>query len=256
MGEYIQTEQHGPVLVIRLNRPDARNAFNKAMAMEMSAIIDSYDADCDLRAAVITAEGKTFSAGQDLIEAAKGQMAVCEKRGGFGLFHKPPEKPLIAAIEGQALAGGMELALCCDMIVASTAAIFGLAEAKRGLVAVGGGCFRLPRRVPYAVAMEMIITAEPRSAQDMAHHGLVNRVVEPGTTLEEALKIAATIARNGPLAVKAAKAIAARSVAEGWSDEQGWTLQQEIVRPVMTSADLQEGLRAFAEKRDPVWTGR
>ena len=162
MTEYIQTEVRGHVLIIRLNRPEARNAFNKGMAEEMEAIVDDYEADANLRAAIIVAEGPTFSAGQDLIAAAKGERAVTRKRGGFGIMGQPPAKPLIAAVEGQALAGGMELTLCCDIIVASRAAVFGLAEAKRGLVAVGGGCFRLPRRVPYQVAMEMIVTAEPQ----------------------------------------------------------------------------------------------
>lgn len=255
MSNFIQTETRGHVLIITLNRPEARNAFNKAMADEMEAILDAYDADANLRAAIIVAEGTTFSAGQDLIEAAQGGMAVADKRGGFGIMTLPPEKPLIAAIEGQALAGGMEMALCCDVIIASTSAIFGLAETKRGLVAMGGGCFRLPKRIPYNVAMEMIITAEPKSAPEMAHYGLVNKLVEPGTALEGAIAIAELIARNGPLAVRASKAITARSANEGWSDELAWKNQMPILESVRASNDLKEGLRAFAEKRAPVWTG-
>jgi enoyl-CoA hydratase len=252
---FILTETQGHVLVVTLNRPEARNAFNREMAAEMEAIVDAYEADVQLRAAIIQANGPTFSAGQDLIAAARGEMAVTQSRGGFGIMSKPPVKPLIAAIEGQALAGGMELSLCCDIIVASKAAVFGLAEAKRGLVAIGGGCFRLPRRLPHNIAMEMILTAEPKNAEQMHRLGYVNSLVEPGATLEEALRLAHLIARNGPIAVRASKEIAARSSSEQWSDAEAWEKQAAIVAPVRKSADLQEGLRAFAEKRDPVWTG-
>jgi enoyl-CoA hydratase len=252
---FIQTETRGHVLIVTLNRPEARNAFNRAMADEMEAIVDAYDADVSLRAAIIQANGPTFSAGQDLIAAAKGEMATTPGRGGFGIMAKPPAKPMIAAIEGQALAGGMELSLCCDIIVASKAAVFGLAEAKRGLVAIGGGCFRLPRRVPHHIAMEMILTAEPKSAEAMQRLGYVNSLTEPGATLDEALRLAGLIARNGPLAVIASKEIAQRSSAERWTDAEAWDMQIAIVAPIRKSADMQEGLRAFAEKRDPVWTG-
>jgi enoyl-CoA hydratase len=256
MSDFIQTETRGHILVIRLNRPQARNAFNRQMAHDFEAIIDAYEADPDLRVAVICAEGPTFSAGQDLIAAAKGEFAATQRRGGFGVMRQPPEKPLIAAVEGQALAGGMELTLCCDMVVASTAAVFGLAEAKRGLVAVGGGCFRLPSRVPIPIAMEMILTAEPRSAEDMHRFGYVNRLVAPGQALDAALELAALVARNGPLAVKASKAIASRAVAEQWTDAEAWKHQAQITAPMADSEERREGLRAFAEKRDPVWTGR
>jgi len=253
---YIETETRGHVLIVTLNRPEARNAFNREMAEELEAIIDRYEDDIELRAAIIRAEGPTFSAGQDLKAALKGEMATTKKRGGFGIMAMPPTKPLIAAVEGQALAGGMELTLCCDMIVASTASVFGLAEAKRGLVAVGGGCFRLPKRVPYQIALEMIITAEPKSAEEMHRFGYVNRLVEPGTALDTALEVAALITRNAPLSVVASKAIAYRSVSESWTDADGWANQMDAARPALTSEDRTEGLKAFAEKRDPVWTGR
>lgn len=255
MSQFIETETRDHTLIIRLNRPEARNAFNRAMAEELEAILDGYENDASLRAAILVAEGPTFCAGQDLIAAAKGETAVTAKRGGFGIMQMPPEKPLIAAIEGQALAGGMELTLCCDIVVASNQAVFGLAEAKRGLIAVGGGCFRLPQRIPYHIAMEMIITAEPRPAADMERFGLVNRVVEPGQALDAALEYAALIIRNGPMAVRASKGIVARSQSEKWTDCEAWEKQNAIAAPVRASNDLKEGLRAFAEKRDPVWTG-
>lgn len=253
---FIQTETRESILIITLNRPEARNAFNRAMAEELEAIVDHYESTTDLRVAIFRANGPTFSAGQDLKAAARGEMAATPKRGGFGIMSKPPMKPLIAAVDGQALAGGMELTLCCDLIVASKASVFGLAEARRGLVAIGGGCFRLPKRIPPQIAMEMILTGEPRSAEDMYRFGFVNRVVDSGEVLAEALRLAEMIARCGPLAVKAAKEIAWRSVSESWSDEDGWREQMPIVAPVRKSEDMQEGLRAFTEKREPVWHGR
>lgn len=252
----IQTEISDNLLIITLDREDARNAFDLAMAQEMEDILDRYEADTNLRCAILQANGPTFSAGQDLKAAATGERAVTEKRGAFGIMMRPPTKPLIAAVEGQALAGGMEMTLCCDMIVASRAAIFGLAEAKRGLVALGGGCFRLPYRLPYNIAMEMITTAEPKSAEEMHHFGFVNKLVEPGQTLEAAKTYAALIIRNAPLAVAASKSIASRSVDEKWADSDGWAKQMEIVQPVLVSEDLKEGLKAFAEKRPPVWQGK
>lgn len=252
---HILTAVHGHVLVITLNRPDARNAFDRAMAGTMEAVIDDYEARAELRVAVLRAEGPTFSAGQDLRAAERGEVAASPVRGAFGLFRKPPTKPLIAAVEGHALAGGMELTLCCDLVVASREAVFGLTEARHGLVALGGGCFRLPRRLPFAVAMEMILTAEPKSADFMHRLGYVNSVVEPGQTTAEALRLAQLVARNAPLAVRASKAIAWSSMAGRWPDEESWDRQARIAAPVLASEDLREGLRAFAEKRPPAWKG-
>ncbi len=244
------------IFVITIDRPEARNAFNGAMAAQLEGLIDRYEDDTALWVAIIKGNGPTFSAGQDLKAARTGDMGAAKKRGGFGIMGMPPKKPIIAAIDGQALAGGMELTLSCDLIVATETSVFGLAEAKRGLLAIGGGCFRLPRRVPYHVAMEMILTGETKTAAEMYAHGLVNKVVAPGKALEGALEMARIIARNSPVAVKAAKEIAFRSAAEMWSDADGWKKQQEPSRAVMQSEDLQEGLRAFAEKRDAVWKGR
>jgi enoyl-CoA hydratase len=253
---YIQAETRGHVLIITLNRPEARNAFNAQMAGEMESIIDRYETDPELRVAILRAEGVTFCAGQDLKEAAEGRLALTSKRGAFGVMRKPPIKPLIAAVEGQALAGGMELTLCCDLVVASSESVFGLAEVRRSLVAIGGGLFRLPKRVPWPVAMELILTAEPKTAQEMKHYGFVNSVVAPGTVLEEALRYAALIARNGPLAVKASKGIALAAMMENWRDDEAWDRQMVIAAPVQHSEDLKEGLAAFAQKREPVWKAR
>jgi enoyl-CoA hydratase len=246
----------GHIFVVTLDRPEARNAFNGAMARQLEALVDRFDEDDQLWVAIIKANGPTFSAGQDLKAARTGDMGAAKKRGGFGIMGVPPKKPVIAAVDGQALAGGMELILSCDLIVATESSVFGLAEAKRGLLAVGGGCFRLPQRVPYHVAMEMILTGETKTAREMHQHGLVNKVVTAGRAYEGALELARIIARNSPVAVRAAKEIAFRSAAEKWTDADGWKKQQEPARAVMQSEDLQEGLRAFAEKREAVWKGR
>jgi enoyl-CoA hydratase len=253
---FIKTQTKGHILIITLDRPEARNAFNRAMAIDLEKVFDRYDADPEQRVAIIRGEGPTFCSGQDLKAAAKGELGMSDARGGFGIMRKPPAKPLIAAVQGPALAGGMELTLCCDLIVASSNAEFGLAEAKWSLVAIGGGCFRLPRRLSYQLAMEMILTAQPKSAEYMHRHGYVNSVVEPGKVMEEAMRLAELIARNGPVAVRAAKQIAWTSVSDAWTDAEAWTLQDKIAAPVLESDDLKEGMAAFVEKRSPVWRGR
>ena len=244
------------ILVITLDRPEARNAFNGEMARQLEAVIDEYDADDQLWVAVIRANGPTFSAGQDLKSAGSGDFGVTEKRGAFGVMRVPPMKPLIAAVEGQAFAGGMEMILACDLIVASETSQFGLAEARRGLVAVGGGCFRLPRQIPYHVAMEMILTGDAKSAAEMQHYGLVNRVTPTGEAFEGALDLARRLAENSPVAVKIARQIISRSHKEVWTDEDCWELQKPYRQMSMESEDMQEGIAAFIEKRKPVWTGR
>ncbi|MEZ0366905.1 crotonase/enoyl-CoA hydratase family protein [Mycobacterium sp. pUA109] len=242
------------ILLIRINRPERRNAFDGATARAMEAAVDAYDADDQLRCAVVTGSDLVFSAGQDLIAAASGDMAVTERRGGFGIMAQPPAKPLIAAVEGHALAGGLELCLACDLIVSSRTATMGLPEAAKSLVAIGGGCFRLPKRIPYHLAMELVLTGKTWPATRFAELGLVNRITEPGRALAAALELAAEVAAAGPLAVRASKQILTH--AYDWSDTEAWARQSTFVAPVMGSRDLKEGLRAFAEKRDPVWEGR
>jgi enoyl-CoA hydratase len=250
----LRTETRGAVLVIELNRPHARHAFDLALATALSATLDRLDEDAALVAGVLTGSGGTFSSGADLKALLRGERGYTEKRGGFGILKMPPDKPLIAAVEGYAFAGGFELALAADLIVAARNAQFGLPEVKRGLVAVGGGLFRLPRRMPYHVAMELALTGEALSAERLHAFGLVNRVVEPGGALTAALELAQKIGENGPLAVRATKQILARS--HEWTDAAGWTEQRRFADVALRSEDAKEGPRAFAEKRAPVWKGR
>jgi enoyl-CoA hydratase len=251
--QVLRTEVRGNLLIIELNRPHAKHAFNGALATALSETLDRFDEQPTLSVAVLTGTGGTFSSGQDLKALLKGDRGYTDKRGGFGIMKRPPEKPIIAAVEGYAVAGGFELALSTDLIVAASDAKFGLPEVKRGLVAVGGGLFRLPRRIPYHVAMEMALTGELYSAARLFELGVVSRVVEPGGALAAALTIAETISQNGPLALRATKQIVFHSHA--WSDEQGWTEQRRYSDPALRSEDAKEGPRAFAEKRKPVWRG-
>ncbi|MFB7719946.1 crotonase/enoyl-CoA hydratase family protein [Nocardia sp. NPDC056100] len=254
-SELIVTEvvdQH--ILVITIDRPHRRNAFDGATAHALETVIDEYDADDSLRCAVLTGSDIVFSAGQDLIAAAEGDMGVTERRGPFGIMAQPPAKPIIAAVEGHALAGGLELCLACDLIVSSRTATMGLPEAARSLVALGGGCFRLPRRIPYHLAMELILTGKLWPATRFAELGLINRITEPGRALAGALELAREICAAGPLAVRASKQIAVRS--QDWTDAQAWDQQLKYVATLHDSEDLREGLLAFAQKRPPVWKGR
>jgi enoyl-CoA hydratase len=249
----ILTERRGHVFVITINRPEARNAFDGASAQAMSAAIDALEADDDLFVAVVTGAGGNFSAGADLKAAARGERAATA-RGGFGFFGKPPRKPVIAAVEGFAVGGGFELCLACDLIVAAKTAKFGLPEVRHNVVAIGGGLFRLPRRIPYHLAMELALTGEFRDAEFFRGHGLVNRVVETGQALDEAVRLAESLLVNGPTALAASKQIMFHSA--NWTDEQGWREQMAYARAALESEDRKEGLAAFAEKRRPVWRGR
>jgi len=249
----ILTERRGHVFVITINRPEARNAFDGASAQAMSAAIDALEADDDLFVAVVTGAGGNFSAGADLKAAARGERATTA-RGGFGFFGKPPKKPVIAAVEGFAVGGGFELCLACDLIVAAKTAKFGLPEVRHNVVAIGGGLFRLPRRIPYHVAMELALTGEFRDAEFFRGYGLVNRVVETGQALDEAVRLAESLLVNGPTALAASKQIMLHSA--NWTDEQAWREQMAYARTAIESEDRKEGLAAFAEKRKPVWRGR
>jgi enoyl-CoA hydratase len=247
------TERRDRILVITLNRPDARNAVNLAMAEGMSAALDELDSDDGLSVGVIAGEGKGFSSGMDLKAFASGERPWAE-RGFAGIVQKPAEKPLIAAIEGFAVAGGLEIALACDLIVAAKGAKLGVPEVKRGLVAAGGALRQLPRRLPGALAMELALTGETIDAERGAELGLVNRLAEPGKALDTALELAEAVAANAPLALRASKTVLRQQYS--WDDDAFWQKQGEITGPVFTSEDAIEGATAFSEKRDPDWKGR
>ena len=246
-------ETRGPVLIMQLNRPQARNAATLEMAEAMASALDALDSQPDLRVGIITGAGGSFCAGMDLKGFLQGKRPSLPGRGFCGLTMRPPAKPLIAAVEGYALAGGFELALACDLIVAARDAQFGLPEVKRGLVASAGGLLRLPKRLPYHVAMECILTGDMFGAERFAQLGLVNRLTAPGGALDAALALAQTIAANGPLAVAASKQVASQS--GEWPLAEMFDRQAVITAPVFSSQDAREGAAAFAEKRPPVWKG-
>jgi enoyl-CoA hydratase len=250
----VQTDEADGVIVITINRPEARNAVNPDVAAGVAAALDALDTRDDLTVGVITGAGGTFCAGMDLKAFVAGQSPSIPGRGFAGLTEAPPAKPLIAAVEGYALAGGCEIALACDLVVAANDAKFGIPEVKRGLVAAAGGLLRLPRRIPYQIAMELALTGAFLEAPRAHAYGLVNRLTEHGAALAAARDLAAAIAANGPLAVRATKHIV--SHADQWPVAEFWQRQQAIVAPVFTSADAREGAIAFAEKRPPRWTGQ
>ncbi|MDI9977241.1 crotonase/enoyl-CoA hydratase family protein [Rhodococcus sp. IEGM 1307] len=257
----IDTAAEEPVLVsddrgvriITLNRPAARNAVNLEMATAIDAALTEFDERRDLTVAVLAANGPTFCAGMDLKGFLRGERPITPRRGFAGLVQEPPRKPLIAAVDGPAVAGGFEIVLACDMIIAAESAFFALPEVKRGLVAAGGGLLRLPGRLPYPLAMELALTGKNMSAREAAERGLVNRIVEPGTAVAAALELATEIAACGPLAVAATKQIIQDS--PSWPAAEAFARQSELTAPVRSSADAIEGARAFTEKRVPVWTG-
>jgi enoyl-CoA hydratase len=250
----VLTERRERVLVITINRPDQRNAVNAAVAAGIAAAMDELDGDAELSAGVITGAGKGFCAGMDLKAFVAGERPWAADRGFAGITQRASVKPLIAAIEGFAVAGGLEVALACDLIVAARGAKLGIPEVKRSLVAAGGGLLRLPRMLPRNIAMELALTGDPIQAERAHALGLVNRLAEPGEALNVALELAAAIAENGPLALAASKRILNESV--DWPDAEFFARQQGITEPVMASEDAREGATAFAEKRPPVWKGR
>ncbi len=250
----VLTNRRRRVLVITINRPDQRNAINAAVAAGMAGALDELDAAPDLSIGVLTGAGRGFCAGMDLKAFVAGESAHVADRGFAGITQRASVKPLIAAIEGFAVAGGLEVALACDLIVAARGARLGIPEVKRSLVASGGALLRLPRMLPRNVTMELALTGDPIAAERGYELGLVNRLTEPGQALEAALELAEAIAENAPLALAASKRILTESV--DWPETEFWTRQEEIAGPVTASEDAREGATAFAEKRAPVWKGR
>jgi len=248
----ILVAQRGRVLVVTINRPHARNAVNGAVSKGLAAAMDRLDDDPQLSVGVLTGAGGSFCAGMDLKAFARGETVTVEGRG-LGFTERPPIKPMISAVEGFALAGGTELALATDLIVASTDAAFGIPEVKRGLFAAGGGLLRLPDRIPYAIAMELALTGDNLSAARAADLGLVHMLTKPGAALAAAIQLAEKIAANGPLAVAATKRIIVDS--RGWPPETRFAEQGKIKPSVFGSNDAKEGALAFTEKRQPIWTG-
>jgi enoyl-CoA hydratase len=250
----VLTERRGDVLLITLNRPEVRNAVNAALAAGVAGALDELDGDDGLSVGVLTGAGGFFCAGMDLGAFVKGESAWFADRGFAGIAQRASRKPLIAAIEGFAVAGGMEIALACDLIVAAKGAKMGIPEAKRSLVAAGGALLRMPRRMPYHVVMELALTGEVMPAERFHDFGLVNRIAEPGSAVEVALELAAALAKNGPLALTASKQILQEQF--DWSSAEMWERQGAISGPVFASEDAKEGSSAFKEKREPVWKGR
>ncbi len=250
----VLTERRDDVLLVTLNRPEARNAIDLALAQGVAAAMDELDGDEALRLGVLTGAGRGFCAGMDLKAFLAGERPWVGDRGFAGLVERPPRKPLIAAVEGFALAGGLEVVLACDLVVASQGTRLGIPEVKRSLVPAAGALLRLPQRLPYALAMELALTGDPIQAERAAELGLVNRLTEPGRAVEGALDLAAGISRNGPVAVQAATRLLRGS--REWTEAEFWRRQDEIALPVFGSLDAQEGASAFAERRDPVWRGR
>jgi enoyl-CoA hydratase len=253
MSDAVLTEVSGGIAVITINRPEARNAVNGEVARGVAAAIEEFDSDPDVRVLVLTGAGGTFSAGMDLKGFLAGDVPAAGDRGFGGIVQRPPVKPVIAAVEGYALAGGFELALACDLVVASEAAKFGLPEVRRGLVAGAGGLLRLPRRIPYHLAMEIALTGEHYTAARLQQAGLVNEIVPAGQALAAARNLAGRIALGGPLALQATKRVITESA--DWTSAEAFHRQSEIIGPVFTSADAREGATAFAEKRSPNWRG-
>ena len=245
----VLTEQRGRVLLITLNRPEAKNAINGALSSGLVAAVERLDGDSGLTAGVLTGAGGAFCAGMDLKAFARG-----EDIGPMMQFVRHgAQKPLIGAIEGFALAGGLELALSCDLLVAAKGARLGIPEVGIGLFAAGGGLLRLPSRVGYGRAMELAITGDPITADEAASLGLVARLAEPGQAVDVAMQLAERVAKNAPLAVAASKQLVRAT--QGVTEDEFWALQEPLQRTVFTSEDAKEGPRAFAEKRPPAWTG-
>jgi enoyl-CoA hydratase len=252
----VDYEKRGPFAVIKINRPEARNAVNAAVANGIEDAVDQIEADDSIWVGIITGEPPVFCAGADLKEINSGNAGgLATAKGGFaGFVQRERAKPIIAAVDGPALAGGTEIVLASDLVVASTTATFGIPEVKRSLVAGAGGLFRLGRKIPLNIAMELTLTGDPIDAVRAHHFGLVNRLVEPGQALDEAISLAEQICANAPVAVRESRKIVLE--ATNAPDDVGWKMSMEGMRVAMSSEDFSEGLTAFIEKRPPVWKGR
>jgi len=241
------------LMTITINRPEARNAVDRDVSYGVCAAVDELDRRDDLRVGILTGSGGTFCSGMDLKAFLRGEVTRVEGRGILGIARTPPTKPLIAAVEGYALAGGFESVLACDLVVAARDAVFGLPEVTRGLAAAAGGLIRLPRLIPPRIAMEAALTGDRLSAADLHRHGLINRLVEPGEALQVARELARRIIANAPLAVAASKRVIVEQ--RNWSDAESFDRQDEITGHLLASADAREGATAFKEKRAPRWQG-
>jgi crotonobetainyl-CoA hydratase len=252
----VELERREHIALVTLNRPEARNAISPEVSQAMVALLDEIEADPDLRAIVLTGRGEVFSAGADLKVVASGRAGdIANVRGGFaGIVSRDFPKPIIAAVNGPALAGGFEIVLSCDLVVAADTARFGIPEVQRGLIAAAGGLLRLPKRVPLAIALELAMTGDPIDAERALALGLVNRVAPADRVVDEAFALATRIGDNSPAAVRASRQLV-REAAE-MSEEDGWRRTIELMMPVFESGDAVEGATAFAEKRKPVWRSR
>ena len=254
MADELLRERRGHVEVLTINRPEARNAINYATAAALSNALDECETDEDVWVVVLTGAGdRAFSAGMDLKAFANGEFPATDKGFG-GITQRDFPKPLIAAANGSALAGGFEMVISCDLVVAAEHARFGIPEVQRGLFAAGGGVIRLAKLLPPAVAYEMALTAEPIEAARAYELGLVNRVVPGEQVLDAAIALAERIAKNAPLAVRTSKELMRRS--RELTEAESWTLSNDAWAMIMASADAMEGAIAFAEKREPRWQGK
>ena len=253
MSDEVLTSEEDGILVVTIDRPEAKNAMTKAAAEGIAAAMDRLDSDDNLRVGILTGAGGTFCSGMDLKGFLRGESPSIEGRGFGGIVQKPPEKPLIAAVEGYALAGGLELMIACDLVVASAGAKFGIPEVKRGLVAAAGGVMMLPDQIPERIAMELALTGDFIDAARAYELGLINRITD-GEALAAAKELAASIVANGPLAVRVSKQVIKQS--RGWPMDERYTRQTQLIAPVFVSEDAREGAAAFAEKRAPNWKGK
>jgi enoyl-CoA hydratase len=254
LTDAVLIDRSNGVITITINRPDQKNAVNGAVSYGVCAALDELDMNPELRVGILTGAGGTFCAGMDLKAFLRGEVTRVAHRGIMGLALTPPKKPLIAAVEGYALAGGFEAVLACDLLVAARDAKFGLPEVKRGLAAMAGGLLRLPRVLPQRIAMELALTGEMIGAERLYDYGLVNRLTEPDGALAEAMHLAVQITENAPMSVATSKRIITEQI--DWPLDKMFEIQASITGHILGSEDAREGARAFAEKRSPNWKGR